>query len=173
MKRNILLLFLAFIGISAMAQEFSAENIGKMPIEIRGSKVYMEDYQLDKYTAATCFSSINGVDRSSDYLKFRKGYKVGAGLLIGGASLSVVGFGTTLAAFVSAFESSLVGENYDVEDVLLGIGVVSMVTGSLCFLAGIPTICVYKAKLNRLEKKYNTSLSIGASPAGFSMAINF
>ena len=96
-----------------------------------------------------------------------------AGLLIGGASLSVVGFGTTLAAFVSAFESSLVGENYDVEDVLLGVGVVSMVTGSLCFLAGIPTICVYKAKLNRLEKKYNTSLSIGASPAGFSMAINF
>ena len=87
--------------------------------------------------------------------------------------MTVVGFGTTLAAFVSAFESSFVGENYDVEDVLLGVGVVSMVTGSLCFLAGIPTICVYKAKLNRLEKKYNTSLSIGASPAGFSMAINF
>ena len=173
MKRSILLLFFVFIGINAMAQEFSTNNIGKTPIDIRGSRVFVEDYQLDKYTAATCFSSIGGIDMSQDYLKYRKGYKVGVGLLAGGASLAAVGFGTTLTAFVLAFESSFAGENYDVEDIFLGVGVVSMVTGSLCFLAGIPTICVYKAKLNRLEKKYNTSLSLGASPTGLSMAITF
>ncbi|MBO5865078.1 MAG: hypothetical protein J6Q73_03395 [Bacteroidaceae bacterium] len=173
MKRHVLLLLLAFIGIGAMAQEFSTDEIGKSPIDIRGSRVFVEDYQLDKYTAATCFSSLNGIDMSQDYLKYRKGYKVGAGLLIGGASLTVVGFGTTLAAFVSAFSAGLTSKNCDVEDFFLGVGVVSMVTGSLCFLAGIPTICVYKTKLNRLEKKYNTSLSLGASPGGLSMAISF
>ena len=41
------------------------------------------------------------------------------------------------------------------------------------FLAGIPTLCVYKTRLNRLEKKHNTSLSIGASGNGLSMAISF
>ena len=90
MKRHILLLLLAFIGIGAMAQEFSTDEIGKSPIDIRGSRVFVENYQLDKYTAATCFSSLNGIDMSQDYLKYRKGYKVGAGLLIGGASLTVV-----------------------------------------------------------------------------------
>ena len=173
MKRHILILLFMLIGINAMAQEFSAENIGKKPIDIRGSKVYMEGYKLDKYSASACFSSLNGVDMSREYLKYRKGYKVGLGLTVGGASLAVVGFGTTLAAFVSAFNAGLTSAESDVEDAFLGVGVVSMVTGSLCFLAGIPTVCVYKAKLNRLEKKYNTSLSLGASPAGLSMAINF
>ena len=173
MKRHILLLLFVFIGINAMAQEFSTDNIGKKPIDIYGSKVYMDDCRLDKYNAAACFSSLDGVDRSKDYLKYRAGYKTGVGLMLGGASLAVVGFGTTLTAFVLAFESSFAGENYDVEDIFLGVGVVSMVTGSLCFLAGIPTICVYKAKLNRLEKKYNTSLRLGASPTGLSMAITF
>ena len=56
MKRNILLLFFVFIGMNAMAQEFSTDAIGKTPIEIRGSKVFVEDYKLDKYTAAACFS---------------------------------------------------------------------------------------------------------------------
>ncbi len=173
MKRNILLLLFVFIGMSAMAQEFSTDEIGKTPIDIRGSKVFVNDYQLDKYTAAACFSSLDGVDRSSDYLKYRKGYKVGAGLLAGGASLAVVGLGTTLTTLVIAFDRGLDERGTAIADVVMQAGLLSTVAGSLCFLAGIPTICVYKIKLNRLEKKYNTSLSLGASPSGMSMAISF
>ena len=173
MKRDIILLLIAFIGMSAMAQEFSTDYIGKKPIDIYGSKVYINDYKLDKHTAAACFSSLDGVDRSSDYLKYRKGYKVGAGLLAGGASLAVVGFGTTLTTFVIAFDRGLDERGTAIADVIMTAGLLSTVAGSLSFLAGIPTICVYKAKLNRLEKKYNTSLSLGASPGGLSMAISF
>ena len=163
----------AFIGFNAMAQEFQTEDIDRKPIDIRGSKVYMDGCKLDKHNAAACFSSIDGVDRSQDYLKYRRGYKTGVGLTVGGASLAVVGFGTALAGFVTAYEKDLEGKDYSTADTVTSIGILSVVTGSICFLAGIPTICIYKAKLNRLEKKYNTSLSLGASPGGLSMTISF
>ena len=173
MKRHIILLFLAFIGINAMAQELSTDYIGKTPIDIRGSRVFVDDCKLDKYNAAACFSSINGIDMSQDYLKYRKGYKTGIGLIAGGASLAVVGFGTAIAGFVTAYENEFDGKDYSTADTVTSIGILSVVTGSLCFLAGIPTICIYKAKLNRLEEKYNTSLRLSASPGGLSMAISF
>ena len=161
MKRHIILLFLAFMGINAFAQDFNIDAIGKKQIDIYGSKVYIEDYELDKHNAAACFSSINGIDMSQDYLKYRKGYKVGAGLLAGGASLIVFGLGTSVVGIA------------ELSDAIWGIGVTSVVTGTLCFLSGIPTICVYKARLNRLEKRYNTSLQVGTSSNGLSMAISF
>lgn len=161
MKRHIILLFLAFMGINAFAQDFNIDAIGKKQIDIYGSKVYIEDYELDKHNAAACFSSINGIDMSQDYLKYRKGYKVGAGLLAGGASLMVFGLGTSIVGIA------------ELSDAIWGIGAASVVTGTLCFLSGIPTICVYKARLNRLEKRYNTSLPIGTSSNGLSMAISF
>ena len=101
------------------------------------------------------------MDRSEDYLKYRAGYKTGLGLTVGGASLAVVGFATTISAI------------FELNDPLFGVGVFSMVSGTLSFLAGIPTVCIYKARLNRLEKKHNTSLSIGTSQNGLSMAISF
>ncbi len=161
MKRHIILLFLAFMGINVMAQELSTDYIGKTPIDIRGSRVFVDDCKLDKYNAAACFSSINGIDMSQDYLKYRKGYKVGAGLLAGGASLMIFGLGTSIVGIA------------ELSDAIWSIGAASVVTGTLCFLSGIPTICVYKARLNRLEKRYNTSLQIGTSSNGLSMAISF
>jgi hypothetical protein len=159
MKRHILLLFIAFLGINAMAQEYSSRH--RQVIDICGSRVYEGYTKLDKYSAADCFSSINGVDRSDDYLKYRAGYKTGLGLMFGGAALTVVGFYTIATAFM------------ELSDALMGVGVVSLVGGSLSFVAGIPTTCIYKAKLNRLEKRYNKSLEIGTSGNGLSMAINF
>ena len=166
-------MFFAFIGINAMAQDFSSDAIGEKTIDIRGSKVYVDGQKLDKYSAAACFSSLNGVDRSNDYLRYRAGYKTGVGLTVGGASLAVVGFGTALAGFVTAFEQSLEGEDYSVANAVTSVGILSVVTGTLSFIAGIPTICVYKTRLNRLEKKHNASLRIGTSPGGVSMAISF
>ena len=141
MKRHILLLLLVFIGINAMAQNLSTDVIDKKPIDIRGSRVYVEDNKLDMYSAAACFSSIGGVDRSKEYLKYRKGYKTGLGLTIGGASLAVVGFGAALGGFVASYFGDI---STEAGDAVMIAGYFSVMTGSLCFLAGVPTVCVYK-----------------------------
>ena len=162
--------------MSAMAQGVSTGDIaGKGPIDIRGSKVYVDDCKLDKYSAAACFSSLGGVDRSADYLKYRAGYKTGLGLTIGGASLAFVGAGTAFVGFVKALQSAFDNNDHNSAgaEAVMYIGAGSCVIGAACFLAGIPTICVYKTRLNRLEKKHNTSLSVGTSSNGLSMAISF
>ena len=157
--------------MSAMAQ-YSNPGVENEPIDIRGSRVFVDGFKLDKYNAAACFSSIDGVDRSAEYLKYRAGYKTGLGLTIGGAALVPVGYGMFIGGFVWAWNAETTAGCIAGEAVLL-LGAGSIVAGGLCVLAGIPTLCVYKTRLNRLEKKYNTSLSIGSSPGGLSMAISF
>ena len=161
MKRHIFLLLFALIGMSAMAQYSSSAELVDKPLDIRGSRVFVDGVKLDKYSAAACFSSVDGVDRSADYLKYRAGYKTGLGLTVGGAGLAVVGLYTTVAGIA------------ELSDAWFYAGAASSVIGTFCFIAGIPTICVYKTRLNRLEKKYNTSLQIGTSSNGLSMAISF
>lgn len=171
MKRHIFLLLFTLIGMSAMAQ-YSNPGVENEPIDIRGSRVFVDGFKLDKYNAAACFSSIDGVDRSAEYLKYRAGYKTGLGLTIGGAALVPVGYGMFIGGFVWAWNAETMAGCIAGEAVLF-LGAGSIVAGGLCVLAGIPTLCVYKTRLNRLEKKYNTSLSIGSSPGGLSMAISF
>lgn len=176
MKRHIFLLLFALFGMSAMAQGVSTGDIaGKSPIDIRGSMVYVDDCRLSKHSAAACFSSLGGVDRSADYLKYRAGYKTGLGLTIGGASLAVVGAGTAFVGFVKALQGAFDNNDHNSAgaEAVMYIGAGSCVIGAACFLAGIPTICVYKTRLNRLEKVYNASLQIGAGGNGVSMAICF
>jgi hypothetical protein len=172
MKRYIFLLLFVFSGINAMAQEFSQNSLDKKPIDIRGSKVYVDGHKLDKYSAAAYFSSLDGVDRSYDYLKYRRGYKTGLGLTIGGAAMVPVGYGMFLGGFLWAWTSGTTAGVYAGEATMF-IGITSMVAGTACFIAGIPTLCIYKTRLNRLEKKYNTSLQIGTSSNGLSLAISF
>ena len=172
MKRHILLLLFAFIGMGAMAQYSNTAELVDKPVDIRGSRVFVDGVKLDKYSAAACFSSIDGVDRSAEYLKYRAGYKAGLGLTIGGAALIPVGYGMFLGGFVWAWNAETTVGCISGEAVLL-LGAGSVVAGGLCVLAGIPTLCVYKTRLNRLEKKHNSSLQIGSSPNGLSMVISF
>ena len=175
MKRHILLLLFALIGMSAMAQYSNTGVQEKKTVDIKGSRVFVDGVKLDKYSAAACFSSVDGVDMSDDYLKYRAGYKTGLGLTIGGASLAVVGAGTAFVGFVKALQSAFDNNDHNSAgaEAVMYIGAGSCVIGAACFLAGIPTICVYKTRLNRLEKKHNTSLSVGTSSNGLSMAISF
>ena len=172
MKRHILLLLFALIGMSAMAQYSNSAELLEKPVDIRGSRVFVDGVKLDKYSAAACFSSIDGVDRSYDYLRYRAGYKTGLGLTIGGAALMPVGYGMFLGGFIWAWTAETTAGCIAGEAVMF-LGAGSVVAGGLCFLAGIPTLCVYKARLNSLEKKRNTSLQIGSSPNGLSMVISF
>ena len=112
MKRHIILLLIAFVGMGAMAQNVAQESVAdSKPIKMLGSMVYMDGKKLDKEKAAACFSSLDGVDRSADYLKYRAGYKTGLGLTIGGASLAVVGFGSALSVYWSHSRMPLQGRN--------------------------------------------------------------
>ena len=172
MKRHILLLLFALIGMSAMAQYSNTGVQEKKTVDIKGSRVFVDGVKLDKYSAAACFSSVDGVDMSDDYLKYRAGYKTGLGSTIGGAAMMPVGLAMIVGGFVGAWTAdTTVGTVVGEAAMLLGTG--SIVAGAACFLAGIPTICVYKTRLNRLEKKHNTSLSVGTSSNGLSMAISF
>lgn len=162
----------ALIGMGAMAQYSSTEVLEKKPIDIRGSRVFVDDYKLDKYSAAACFSSLDGVDWSGEYLKYRAGYKTGLGLTIGGAAMMPVGYFMFVGGFICAWTADTDAGLYTGEALML-LGAGSTVAGAACFLAGIPTLCIYKTRLNRLEKKYNTSLQIGTSPGGLSLAISF
>ena len=79
MKRHIFLLLFALIGMNVMAQYSNTEDFEIKPVDIKGSRVFVDGVKLDKYSAAACFSSVDGVDRSADYLKYRAGYKTGLG----------------------------------------------------------------------------------------------
>ena len=175
MKRHILLLLFALIGMSAMAQYSNTGVQEKKTVDIKGNRVFVDGVKLDKYSAAACFSSLGGVDRSEDYLRYRAGYKTGLGLTIGGASLAVVGAGTAFVGFIKALQTAFGNDSYKTAgaETVMYIGAGSCIVGVACFLAGIPTLCVYKTRLNRLEKKHNTSLSVGTSSNGLSMAISF
>lgn len=173
MKRIWILFIIVFVGMNAAAQSSVVETSVNTAINIKGSRVFVQKQKLDKQSAADCFSSLNGVDRSRDYLKYRAGYKTGLGLTIGGLSLAAVGYLSTAVGLVVALPHAFAGEKSPGADFAIYAGVASMFAGGACFLAGIPTICVYKTRLNRLEKEYNTSLQIGTSGNGISMALCF
>ena len=162
----------ALIGMSAMAQYSSTEVLENKPIDIRGSRVFVDDYKLDKYSAAACFSSLDGVDWSGEYLKYRAGYKTGLGLTIGGAAMMPLGYCMFWGGFLWGWTAETDAGVFAAQT-LIFLGAGSTVAGAACFLAGIPTLCIYKTRLNRLEKKYNTSLQIGTSSNGLSLAISF
>ena len=174
MKRHIILLLIAFLGIGAMAQNVQQEPaVAGKPIKMLGSMVYMDGKKLDKENAAACFASLDGVDRSADYLKYRAGYKTGLGLTIGGVSLAAVGFGSAFGGVLVALPHAFAGEEHLGSDIAIYSGVTAMAVGGACVVAGVPMICVYKTRLNRLKKEYNLSLQVGTTPDGLSMAICF
>lgn len=156
MKKLLFLVFLATISWAASAQ-FAYESSA---IHIRGSRVFMVGEQLPLESATACFTNLNGIDRSGDYLKYRKGYKTGLGLTIGGAALAGVGsltlLGSVVAALSIGLSASFAGEEAPQWiDVALVSSSVAVLGGSAAFMAGVPTLCVYKSRLNKLEKAYN------------------
>ena len=174
MKRYIILLLIVFAGVNAMAQGMEQETLADgTPIKMLGSMVYKNNRKLDKKSAAECFSMLNGVDRSEDYLKYRAGYKTGLGLTIGGASLAIVGFGVSFVGVLVALPHAFAGNETPGADFAIYSGVGAMIAGGACFVAGIPTLCVYKTRLNRLKKDYNMQLQVGASQNGLSMSLCF
>ena len=112
-------------------------------------------------------SDINGMDMSDDYLKYRKGYKAGLGMTIGGASLALVGAAGTVTSVLLALPYAFAGKESTMLDVALGTSMVCAVGGIAVMIAGIPTLCVYKKRLNGLETE------ISAHPGGIGLTLRF
>lgn len=76
MKRILLFICIALIGLNAMGQYTPVDTVNQKPIDIRGSRVFVENMRLEKSAAAVQFSSLGGVDRSMDYLNTEGGIRL-------------------------------------------------------------------------------------------------
>ena len=157
---------------------------GYSSLETKGSRVYADGVLLDKSAAASCFSNMDGADRSDEYLKYRSAYKAGLGLTIGGASAIAVGSVTALvglaATVVVAPAAALGGK--EVPGKITGItiaGVSVMGIGVAALAAGIPTMSIYKKRIRDLSDSYNSQRKQGAEvyfggqSCGVGLALNF
>lgn len=146
-----------------MAYAASAQTV----VDIKGSRVFQSGEKLSKEEAVLLMSDINGMDMSDDYLKYRKGYKAGLGMTIGGASLALVGAAGTVTSVLLALPYAFAGKESTMLDVALGTSMVCAVGGIAVMIAGIPTLCVYKKRLNGLETE------ISAHPGGIGLTLRF
>lgn len=180
MKRGCIFCIGMLIAICTSAQHVP----GYSSLETKGTRVYADGVLLDKSAAASCFSNLEGTDRSGEYLKYRSAYKAGLGLTIGGASAAAVGSVTALvglaATAVVAPAAAVGGEEIPKE--IRGItiaGVSIMGVGVAALLAGIPTMSIYKKRIRDLSDSYNrqrkqgAEVSFGGQSCGVGLALNF
>lgn len=158
MKRIVFLIVSCLMAYAASAQTV---------VDINGSRVFQSGEKLSKEEAVLLMSDINGMDMSDDYLKYRKGYKAGLGMTIGGASLALVGAAGTVTSVLLALPYAFAGKESTMLDVALGTSMVCAVGGIAVMIAGIPTLCVYKKRLNGLETE------ISAHPGGIGLTLRF
>lgn len=178
MKRFFFVLLSLFLAVSSYAQY--AE-----PIASRGSRIIYEGQKLTKEQAATLFSNVNGEDYGGKYLQYRKGYKTGLGLSIGGASLAAVGstvfLGGAVSGLIVAIPSGMSGNDEMVKrvDAAITAGTICAISGAAIMLAGIPTAVVYQKRIKKMASEYNASnvqkpiVTIGPARSGVGLALNF
>ena len=192
MKRLLQILSLILVGYAASAQTYA-------PVEIKGSRVFMEGKRLTKSEAVSLFSDFHGTDRSSEYLRYRSAYKTGLGLTVGGSVLTlgggftfvtgvavVVAGGITLPLFAGVdviagtdTSSEYSSEIFGKANTILNVGLFATLGGVAMLASGIPTLCVYNSRLNHMEEDYNKAylipleVTFGPQRHGFGFALTF
>ena len=169
MKRIFLVVILGLMAVSASAQY----------VDVRFGRVRSEDGKLTDQQALSLFSDVDGYDMSHKYAQFRRGYKTGAGLMIGGAAGYVGGMllGASGILMTLAFGDSASDAYAGMATVI--VGGVMMYGGVGCFIAGIPVLCVNNSRMKSLAEAYNDSssrsveLSFGPTASGVGLALNF
>lgn len=192
MKRLLQILSLILVGYAASAQTYA-------PVEIKGSRVFVEGKRLTKSEAVSLFSDFHGADRSSEYLRYRSAYKTGLGLTVGGSVLTlgggftfvtgvavVVAGGITLPLFAGVdviagtdTSSEYSSEIFGKANTILNVGLFATLGGIAMLASGIPTLCVYNSRLNHMEEDYNKAylipieVTFGPQRHGFGFALTF
>lgn len=171
MKKLVLVFAAMFVTIVASAQ-YATETAS---MRVKGSTIYLDGNKLSQEEAATFLGSAG-----DEYLNNRKGYKVGLGLSVGGASLTAVsGFTFLVTSAVTAVVApfSALGE----KDIPAGIKTTLFVSaggfviGAAAMLAGIPTAAVYQSRIKKLSKEYNhpVTVTVGSQSSGIGVALKF
>lgn len=160
MKR--LLMLLTFLSFAYAA---SAQYIDDALIVKKG-RIYQGGVLLTEKQALTCFSDLNGVDKSVDYLKFTHDYKVGKGMQTGGAiaaSLSVVTGGICLMTMFNVKD--------DLKFKLVQGG---MITSGLILWGGVITSACGTAKKRRANRSLSElTINIQSTDNGLGLALAF
>ena len=182
MKRILLLTSALLCFITASAQY---ATVPQGQLTHRGAKVFSDGQRLTPDQAVLLFSDMGGLDRSGDYLNYRKGYRTGAGLMIGGASAMVLGSitftGFAITALIVGLPLSFAGKEIPVGiDIGLYSGFVIASAGFASLIAGIPVLCINKDRMRGLVNDYNAgssaqdlSLNFGPAPSGVGFTLNF
>ena len=160
MKR--LLMLLTFLSFAYAA---SAQYIDDALIVKKG-RIYQGGVLLTEQQALTCFSDLNGVDKSEDYLKYTHAYKVGKGMQTGGAiaaSLSVVTGGI---CFMTIFHVR--------DDVKFKLGQGGMMASGLILWGGVITSACGTAKKRRANRSLSElTINIQSTDNGLGLALAF
>lgn len=180
MKRIILVFVLLFASLAVSHAQYA------YPPEVtsRGGKILVEGEKLSPAKAALLFDNVCGVGIGDDYLKYRKGYRTGVGLSVGGAATFVVGLPASYiaTAFAIAYGFSTIGGGEVPKGVDIAVYGTYGITlaGAAMMIAGIPTASVYRHRIKKVTAEYNSTVTsskpvVTFSPArsGFGIAMNF
>lgn len=180
MKRFILVfaLFVTSVAVSNAQYAYPSE------ITSRGGKIFAYGEKLEPTDAAQLLSEVGGLELGEDYLSYRKGYRTGVGLSVGGAAAAVVGTMAfyTGVVFVLAVSvpTSLAGKELPIwPEAVMHAGGAVAVSGAALVVAGIPTACVYRHRIKKVTDEYNSTVTskpvVTFSPArsGIGIAMNF
>ena len=181
MKRFILVfaLFIASIAVSQAQYAYPTE------ISSRGGKIFAYGEKLEPTDAAQLLSEVGGLELGEDYLSYRKGYRTGVGLSVGGAAATVVGATTFYAGVIFVFmvsvPTSLAGQEPPIwPEAVMYAGGAMAVSGAALVVAGVPTACVYRHRIKKVTDEYNSTVTsqkpvatISPARSGIGIAINF
>lgn len=186
MKRLFLLSVTLLVALSASAQYVVADYSSPVYMKAKGGRIFLDGEKLTRAEAAACFSGMDGVDRSTDYLRYRRVYNTGVGLTSAGAVTTVAGTsiavaGGLVALIVAPFAA--IGGATELPREVSQVPKLGgyMTLGGLAMLAsGIPLISVYKKRIRTLAEEYNSiaanprvTMSFGGQPSGIGFAIHF
>lgn len=180
MRRFILVFALLF----ASAVVSRAQYAYPTELSSRCAKIYADGERLAPEEAAQLLNEVGGYSLGDDYLSYRKGYRAGVGMAVGGAAAAVVGtmafYTGVVFVFAVSVPTSLAGQESPIwpEAVMYAGGAVA-VSGAALVVAGVPTACVYRHRIKKVTDEYNSTVTskpvVTFSPArsGIGIAMNF
>lgn len=188
MKRLIMIWASLLIATAAFAQYHDGADefmtMKKGSLWLGAEKITKENVQM-------VFSDAEYQER---WRKVNAGYKTGLGLTIGGSALTAAGAALlgsfykhrmmydTRSIWVMIFGKDFTDdiETLRGEHIAAWSGEVMLYVGIPVLLAGVPTLCVYKSRMNGLAEDYNASrkpsevsLNFGNQQHGVGFALNF
>lgn len=195
MKRFVFLFIVLAAALPVSAQYMPAEGL----LTRKGTKIFAEGRKLTKGEIAatlSVYSDNKGVGYDVRWTRARRAYNSGVALTaIGsvacmtGAIVMTCGFMTLVVAGVTA-PLYILADTYDSLDsawkdvaVLCTAGGITTIGGAAMLCAGIPLLCVNKARMKRIVRDYNglysgnqasaLTLNFGPTASGVGLALNF